>query len=85
MNKFQIHSDVCYTVDSSGVSVINKDNHKAIFISYPEAAVWLVLNQKYTQDKSISLIGAILDDMEEDSLKYVDSCISKWKDLGLVK
>ena len=85
MNKFQLHAEVCYTIDYSGVSVLNKQTHKTIFISYPEAAVWLVLNQKYTQDKSINLIGAILDDIEEDSLKYVNSCISKWKDLGLVK
>ncbi len=85
MNKFQLHAEVYYTTDYSGVSILNKKTLKTIFIPYPEATVWLVLNQNYTHDKSINLIGAILDDIEEDILKYVNSCISKWKGLGLVK
>lgn len=85
MIKFQLHSGVYYTVDYSGVSVLNKSTQKTVFIPYPEASVWLVLNQKYPQDKSISMIEAILDGFEEDSLNYVNNCISKWKDLDLIK
>lgn len=85
MNKFQLHTEVCYTIDISGVSVLNKKTQKNTFITYPEAAVWLVLNQKYAQEISINLIGALLDDIEADSQQYMNNCISKWKDLGLVK
>jgi len=85
MNKFQIHTEVCYTIDTGGVSVLNNKTKKTTFISYPEAAVWLVLNHKYTQDKSLSILGAILDDIEEDSLIYVNSCIRKWQNLDLIK
>lgn len=85
MNNFELNTNIIYTTDLRGVSVIDNKNQKNVFITYPEAAVWLILCQKYSSNKSLNLLNAVLFDMEGGSLKFINNCINNWKTAGLIK
>jgi hypothetical protein len=85
MKHFKLNKDVYYTVDIRGTSVINRKEHNAYFIEYPEAAVWFILNQRYPPEKSRKLIEAILLETSENHQEYIQSCIENWRTLKLIR
>ena len=79
-NNIKISDGVIYAIDATGVAIINKLDNSHFFISYPEAAVFLVLIENYDMKKSKQMLQAVLGMNKTDTSRYVSQCIKKWKD-----
>jgi hypothetical protein len=58
--KYMQNPDVSYTVESSGLILINKRTGDKYSIGYPQAAVWDLIIKNYTFDKIARMISNIL-------------------------
>lgn len=80
----KIQDAILCTVDTSGVSVINKETRHSTFISYPEAAVWLVMIEGHSHRKNIQLLSAILKKNLNETEDFLDCCLTNWKNMNLM-
>jgi hypothetical protein len=55
------NSNLLYSVDTSGVSIVTLKRDTSHYIRYPEAAVWLVMAENRWNRKTITMLGAILN------------------------
>ena len=78
MDKLKINKNIKYTIDLKGVAITDTQKNN-VFLEYPEAAVWLVLAKEYNANKSLQMLEAILNKNKDETKKYTNKCINKWK------
>jgi len=82
--RYKINFDVLFTVDTDGVSVINKQTHEHKVIKYPDAAVWLVLANKHSQQKSFEILKSVLGRKPGETKEFISRCIETWENENLI-
>jgi hypothetical protein len=78
MKQFKPRDGNLYTIDTRGIALINKEK-VCSFITYPEAAVWMILNRNYPEQKTISMLSSIIGMNEKATDDFIDSCLQKWR------
>lgn len=79
-----IRSDVFCLVESKGTLVIDKSNSNSVFIGYPEAAVWYVINKYGINQKSTGMLSCIMGKDEYDTGIFIDQCLTTWTSAELI-
>ena len=78
------HNAVLFTVDVAGVSVINMETRLTTFIGYPEAVVWLILEERHSHRKTIQLLSNILVKSVKETEEFMEHCLDHWKNTNLM-
>lgn len=77
--RFRIRKNVHYAIETTGVSIINTENKHGKYITYPEAAVWLVLAGNHSLTRSIRLVTFILQISKNETIKMMDQLMTDWR------
>lgn len=83
MSNIKINKNILFTIDLTGVAIINKENDHHLFITYPEAAVFSVIIENSDINKSNLMLQAILDKNEPETSRFINQCLKKWKDINI--
>ncbi|MDA3894332.1 MAG: hypothetical protein PF517_21940 [Salinivirgaceae bacterium] len=79
----QLKQGIGYAIEENGVTILNNRLHKSEFISYPDAAIWLVLARNNDLKVSQKMISAILNLEKNKCNNYINSCLNNWKNYFL--
>lgn len=74
-----------WTIESDGIHIINSMANKQLFLTYPEAALWQLLANGHSLEKTAELFSYIINDKLENSNKMILSIINNWENIGMVE
>jgi hypothetical protein len=74
-----------FTSDINCVKIYNKDSNNMIIISYPEAALWDMIQQSYSYGKMVNMMAAILKKDKSETAIWVSMIIDNWINNRLLK
>ena len=74
-----------WTADIDCVKVHNRNTNNLNVISYPEAALWDLVQQKYRLDQIIAMMVAITGKRTSNVEKLISGTIRDWQQEGLIK
>lgn len=88
MNKrkrYRAGSNTGWTAEINGIKVFSKTADHMTIIPYPEAALWDLLQQKYSTDQIIPIISAFTGKDRQNVEKMIENNIHKWLEDGLIQ
>lgn len=85
MEKFILRIDILFAVDQKQIVIADKSKASSRIINYPDAAVWSVLIENHRRSKAISMLQAILQKSEPETVNIIDGCLAKWRESGLIE
>jgi hypothetical protein len=83
-DKQEIPEHILFTIDLTGVSIINTNSRQSQFVAYPEASVFLVFAEGHTQSKSKDILRTILAKNLRETEEYIRLCFLKWKEIKII-
>ena len=83
--KYEIGDHIDWTTDIDCVKVIDRNTRHLIVISYPEAALWDLVQQKYRVDQMIAMMSAITRQSTSNVENLISGTIREWQREGLIK
>jgi hypothetical protein len=84
MNKLIKNNDLLYAIDLKGIALVNKKTKHHIFIEYPEAAVFLVLFENHSIEKSNKMLQSILGKNKKATGIFINICLRKLMVLNIL-
>lgn len=81
---YLINKDIKWSVENTGVYLINVKKGEGLFLEYPEAALWDFLSSSVPGDNIISMVEAISGMNREMTEVWIEDTLLKWEREGLV-
>lgn len=82
---FRVSDDIGWVVETSGIRLLKKSFGEILFLRYPEAAVWDLIQRYETVEEIFALLEKILDRDREGVGRVLFSCIRRWTAEGILK
>jgi hypothetical protein len=83
--KYIANDQLEYTSDISCTKIYQREANCMYVISYPEAAIWDMVQQDYTFNEIANMMAAITKNNKSETAIWISMIIENWLDNQLLK
>jgi len=76
---------VQWTTDINCVKIYDGMTHQTQILCYPEAALWDLILQQYSEDETVSMMAAITKKNTPETGKWINNTLDDWIRINLLK
>lgn len=82
--RYSLNDQIAYVTDINCVKVYINDPNNMVIISYPEAALWNMIQQGYSSKAMVDMMAAILKKNKPETAVWMSKRIEGWIDSRLL-
>ena len=75
---------VMWAVETRGVILVDQNTESAQTLSYPQAAVWDLINRGYSFDQTVRMLCAIAATEAKEAERFLLESLDEWAEAGFL-
>jgi hypothetical protein len=81
---YQCAPHVRWAVESRGIILVDQNKGSAHSLSYPQAAVWDLINSGYSFDQGVKMLRAVASMEAKEAERFLLESLDEWAEAGFL-